>query len=144
MARDRIRILCVDDNPLITESLRVRLDREPGFELVGRLGTANDLVEEVARHRPDIVLLDIDMPGRDAFDALGEVHGVSPQSKVIILSGHVRDDLVDRAVEAGAWGYISKGDDSKTMLDTIRAVHGGRFVLSPDVQGLPSSAAVKP
>jgi two-component system, NarL family, response regulator DesR len=127
-----IKVLCVDDNFLVAEGIRIKLLLEGGFEWLGQLPDANRLLAEVQRLRPDIVLLDLDMPGRDAFKALEELAQAEPDVRAVIISGHARSDLVDRAVEAGAWGYISKGDGTDAIVDGIRQVMQGQFVVGPD------------
>jgi DNA-binding NarL/FixJ family response regulator len=128
-----IRVLCVDDNPLVAEAFSVKLSRTPGFHWLGHLESTNGLQQHVAELAPDVVLLDVDIPGEDTFAAL---HNLSTHlssdtdTRVLMVSGHVRPDLIDRSVEAGAWGYISKNDSSDTIVDAIRRVHEGEFVMS--------------
>jgi len=126
----RIRVLCVDDNDLVSDALRRKFATEADFMWCGSLPDASDLADFVAERRPDVVLLDIDMPGIDTFDALRGVTARCPDSRVVMLSGHVRKDLIDRAVEAGAWGYLSKGEETADILEAIRGVAAGRFMLS--------------
>src|SRR5262249_3145883 len=111
-----IRVLCIDDNPLVVDALSLKLTLAGGFEWLGALGSVDNLVAEVQARRPDVVLLDIDMPGRDPLDALSELVSAEPQVKVLMFSGHTRSDLVDRAVEAGAWGYLSKHARTETIV----------------------------
>lgn len=133
MVANPIRVLCVDDNFLVAEGIKIKLMLAGGFDWLGQLSDADNLVEEVRRLRPDIVLLDIDMPGRDAFEALEELNSLNLNTRVIMVSGHVRTDLIDRAVEAGAWGYVSKGEGAETIILAINEVMGDRFVMGPEV-----------
>jgi len=133
-APGRLRVLCVDDDVEVVEALRLLLTGEPGYEWMGALTTANDLVAVACDHRPHVVLLDVDMPGRDPLDVLAEMTVACPDVRVVVLSGHVRRALVNRAITAGAWGYVAKADGEGAMLDAIRAVAGGEFVMSPEVQ----------
>lgn len=126
-ATERIRVLCVDDNAFVADGIRIRLAIHPGFEWAGHLRSADDLLPTVQMQRPDIVLLDIDMPGKDALKALEEITAAVPETRTIIVSGYERDDYLDRAVEAGAWGYVSKNDGADQIVEAIRRVHGGRF-----------------
>lgn len=128
-----IKVLCVDDNFLVAEGIKIKLSLAGGFEWLGQLSDADNLVEEVGRSRPDIVLLDIDMPGKDAFTALEELGEEHPETRVLMVSGHVRSDLIDRAVEAGAWGYISKGDGADSIVNAIRDIMNGKFVMGAEV-----------
>jgi two-component system response regulator DesR len=136
MTSERIRVLCVDDNPFVADGIRIRLAIHPGFDWVGHLSTADDLIDQAQRLRPDIVLLDIDMPGRDSLLALAELTATVSSVRTIIVSGYERDDYLDRAVEAGAWGYVSKNDGPQQIVDAIREVHAGRFAFGPAVMKL--------
>ncbi|MCI0629799.1 MAG: response regulator transcription factor, partial [Phycisphaerales bacterium] len=127
------RVLCVDDNYLVAEGIKIKLTLAGGFEWLGQLADADNLVQEVQRLQPDVVLLDIDMPGKDAFGAMEELRASGDQTRVIMVSGHVRTDLIDRAVEAGAWGYVSKGEGTETLVSSIHQVLEGRFVMGPEV-----------
>jgi len=129
-----IRVLCVDDNFLVAEGIRIRLNLAGGFEWVGQLPDADNLIEQVQKGHPDVVLLDLDMPGKDAFMAMRELAEVAPDVRTIVISGHVRSELVDRAVEAGAWGYISKSEGPETIVAAIHQVVNGQFVVGPDVK----------
>lgn len=131
--RRRIRVLCVDDNPLVADAVTTRLRLAGGFECVGHLLDASTLPDEVARLRPDVVLMDLDMPGAEPFEMMRTLSGTHPDARVLVLSGHVRRDLLDRAIEFGAWGYLSKNDDAETLVAAIRRVAGGEFVLGPEL-----------
>jgi two-component system response regulator DesR len=124
------RVLCVDDDGMLAAALKTTFKRTPGFQWVGHLDDADDLAQSALDDCPDIVLLDIHMPGKDAFDALEELLEVCPDARAIILSGYVNQRLIDRAIEAGAWGFISKYDANPALLAAIKRVAGGEFVLS--------------
>ncbi len=128
-----IRVLCVDDHAFLVGGLSARLDVEPGMEFVGRLPTADDLVSHVEETRADIVLLDIEMPGADVFEAIDELRRRCPNVRPILLSAHVRDQYLDAAYKAGAWGYLSKGDSPDNVIDGIRKVSDGKLAFSADV-----------
>jgi DNA-binding NarL/FixJ family response regulator len=97
------------------------------MECVGCLPSADGLIEEVHRQTPppDVVLLDATMPGRSAFDALAELVVLSPNTRAIICSGYDDPAFINRAVNAGAWGCISKHDEPTTILRAVRAVAAG-------------------
>ena len=101
---------------------------------MGQLPDADNLLNEVKRTHPHIVLLDLDMPGKSAFVAMREIGDSGDDVRVIVISGHVRQDLIDRAVEAGAWGYISKSEGTDSIVSAIHRVLGGEFVLGPEVR----------
>ncbi len=133
MNKPPTRVLCVDDHAFLVAGLRARLEVEPGMEFVGRLPTADNLVPEVKRTRADIVLLDVEMPGSDVFEAMDDLRRHFPQVKTILLSAHVRDRYIDAAFKAGAWGYLTKNDSVEAVIDGIRQVTQGKAALSPEV-----------
>ncbi|MHC5003027.1 MAG: LuxR C-terminal-related transcriptional regulator [Planctomycetota bacterium] len=129
-----IRILCVDDHGFLIDGLQARFSLEPDLECVGRLPTAENLIPEVKRTGADIVLLDIEMPGPDPFEAAEDLKRQCPGTKTIILSAYVRDHYVSAAFKSGVWGYFCKSDDAETIVNGIRSVAGGKFSLGPKVQ----------
>jgi len=135
MSTKKIRVLCVDDHAFLAEGLRSKISLEQDMEYVGWLPDATDLVKEAQEREADIITLDIEMPGPDPFDSLTEVQRRAPEIRVIVLSAHVRDRYLDAAVEAGAWGFLSKADDPDTIVHAIRKVAGGEFALGPSVEG---------
>lgn len=134
MMRKKIRIFCVDDHSFLIEGLRIRFELEDDLEFVGSSSSAQDLAGEVESARPDIVLMDIEMPGPDPFDAASELHRLNPQARLIFLSAYVRDHYIGAAIKAGAWGYFSKSDDADAIIEGIRKVARGEFAFSPEVQ----------
>lgn len=135
-----IRVLCVDDNDLVAEALQIKLQLSGGFEWLGRLPSADSLVEVATRLRPDVVLLDIDMPGKSPFVALVELREGCPDTRVLMISGHVRQELIDRAFECGAWGYISKNDGTDVIVQGVRDVARGEFAMGPEIEVVEESA----
>lgn len=127
------RVLSVDDHAFLAEGLRARLALEPDMQVVGHLARADQMIDKVRELDVDVVLLDIEMPGRDPFLALAELRKASPRVRTIILSAYVRDRYVDATVKAGAWGYLAKSDDPETIIAAIRDVVGGRFTFGPAV-----------
>jgi DNA-binding NarL/FixJ family response regulator len=130
---ERIRVLCVDDNAFVADGIRIRLGIHSGFEWVGHLPSADDLIRQVQALQPHIVLLDIDMPGRDSLEALEELTRRVPSARTVIVSGYERDDYLDRAIDAGAWGYVSKNDGPQQIVEAIHEVHAGRFAFGPSM-----------
>lgn len=132
-AQAPILVLCVDDNPLVADAIATRLTLAGGFRWVGHLVSAEGVAQAVAMQRPDVILMDLDMPGTDPFDVIRSLAATHPEARVLILSGHVRSELIDRAIEAGAWGYVSKSDGVDTLVSAIQRVAAGEFVLGPEV-----------
>ncbi len=134
MSNRTVRVLCVDDHSFLVEGLRARFELEKDLEYVGWLPTAEHLVQEVKRLQPDIVLLDIEMPGPDSFDAASELKRLCPDVRTIVLSAYVRDQYISAAVKSGAWGYFSKSESTDDIVEGIRKVAHGEFAFSPAVQ----------
>lgn len=130
MSTRPIRVLCVDDNKLVAEAVERCLMHEPRFEWAGWLSNVDDLAEHIEANPPDVVLLDIDMPGRDPFELLEDLAQRNPQVRVLMFSGHVRGDYIDRAIDSGAWGYLSKNEGIDDMLRAIEQVAAGEFAIT--------------
>lgn len=134
MGSATVRVLAVDDNASVLAALEARLSRELGLCWAGSLSSADALLDAAGKLAPDVVLLDLDMPGRDPLEALAELTRSQPRVRVVVLTGHVRRDLIDRAVAAGAWGYLSKSEAFSGIAAAVRRVMEGEMVLSPEVQ----------
>ncbi len=134
-----IRVLCVDDHAVLVEGLKAQFAIDGRIRVVGQLGSAERLAEEVARLRPDVVLMDIEMPGPDAFETADRVLRAHPGLRLVFLSAHVRDGYLASAHASGAVGYFSKADDPQAIAEGIRAIARaarGRteFVMGPKVR----------
>ncbi len=134
-----IRVLCVDDHAVLVEGLKAQFTLDPSIRCIGSLPTAERLLEEVARLKPDVVLLDIEMPGPDAFEMADRLRHMHPRTRVIILSAHIRDGYINAAFKCGAWGYFAKSDDLNAIVAGIRegarsSEGGGTVVLGPKVK----------
>lgn len=137
-----IRLLCVDDHAFLVEGLKAQFSvtgegRE--FQVVGRLATAQKLVAEAQRLRPDIILLDIELPGPDPFEMAGRLHRQDERAKIVFLSAYVRDHYIAEAYHCGACGYFSKADEINDIIDGLRQVAkgggaDGDFVFGPKVK----------
>jgi len=134
LTKTPIRILCVDDHSFLTEGLRARFEPERDIEFVGSLLSADGLIQEVRRLKPDVVLVDIEMPGIDPFEAIDNLRHTNPDVKAIILSAYVRDHYISAAFDAGAWGYFCKSDDPAEIIEGVRKVKKGEFAFGPKVQ----------
>lgn len=132
------KVFCADDNPLVTDALRLQIESAPDFRWMGCAEDADKLVEALAGPAgcPDVVLLDIDMPGKNPFDAIAEVAGHCGDTRVLMYSGLVQRELIDRAIQAGAWGYVAKSDGEEALFSAMRKVLAGEFALSPEVQAM--------
>jgi len=129
MSTKIIKVLCVDDNDMVADAVQMKLNDDPQFMWIGRLHSALNLLEETKVRQPDVVLLDIAMPGPDPFEVLQSMSEECPASRVLMFSGYVGSDLIDRAVQAGAWGYLAKSETPQKLLWAIAQVAVGQFVL---------------
>jgi DNA-binding NarL/FixJ family response regulator len=130
----RTRVLCVDDHEYLADGLRARLALTDDLEFAGWMPTAQGLIQKVKETGADVVLLDIEMPGPDPFEAIGDLRRRNPETRVLVLSAYVRDHYFESAVEAGAWGYLSKGDKPECLVEAIRKAAKGEFAFSPEVE----------
>jgi len=142
-----IRILCVDDHSFLVSGLESRIALERDLEFVGSMSSAASLLSTVRELQPDVILLDIEMPGPDPFEVAHDVAKSHAKTKIIFLSAHVRDHYIRPAILAGAWAYFAKSDEPTAILDGIRKVHTGAFAFGPKVEeriqsnGAPSRSA---
>jgi DNA-binding NarL/FixJ family response regulator len=135
MNGQRIRVLCVDDHAFLVDGLKARFAVENDIECVGRLASAEQLMHEVKALKPDVVLMDIEMPGPDAFEAASTLRHMHPGVRVVFLSAHIRDHYIGCAMQSGANGYFSKGDEPASIVEGIRRVlRKDDFVFSPKVE----------
>ena len=132
--RAPIRVLCVDDHQFLTDGLAARINLERDMTCVGCLPSADRLVESAAETRADIVTLDLEMPGPDSLDVLNKLTHDNDSIKVIVLSAHVRDHLIDQALKNGAAGYFSKNDSPTAIIEGIRKVARDQHAFSSDVE----------
>jgi len=129
----RIRVLCVDDHSFLVDGLRARFENERDIEFVGSLLSADHLPQEAKKQQAEVVLVDIEMPGRDPFEAIEDMKHRAPDVRAIILSAYIRDHYISAAVNAGAWGYFSKSDEAADIIEGIRTVARGKFAFGPKV-----------
>ena len=122
------KVLCVDDSADIAGLCRRFVDAEPDMACAGVLESADALVERVLEARPDVVLLDLTMPGKDPLMAVRELAVAAPWCRVLAFSGYDDEERLMGIVEAGAWGLVSKDSDPARLVQAIRRVAGGEFV----------------
>jgi two-component system NarL family response regulator len=129
-----MRLVVVDDVPLFRAGLTSAL-REEGFDVVGEADSAEGAVAEAEEHHPDLVLLDVLMPGLSGLDVVEKIAAVSPDSRVVLLTGSESEDDLLRALKSGARGYIVKDTPFPTLVEAIRSVADGGATLSPQMAG---------
>jgi DNA-binding NarL/FixJ family response regulator len=131
-----VRVLCVDDHAILVEGLKAQFAIDGRLTVVGRLSSAARLADEVERLRPSVVLLDIEMPGPDAFEMADRLHRSHPDVRIIVLSAHIRDVFVTACFAAGANAYFAKSDELEDIVNGIHDVvrsRPGSFLLGPKV-----------
>jgi DNA-binding NarL/FixJ family response regulator len=127
-----IRILVVDDHPLLREGIAALVGGQTDMRLVAECSNGREAVQAFRTHRPDVTLMDLQMPEMSGLDAIGAIRGEFPEARIIVLTTYSGDVLVMRALQAGARAYLLKSLVHKELLDTIRAVHAGKKMVSPE------------
>lgn len=136
MASDRkMRVLVADDHTMFREGIRLLLETRGEFEVVGEAATGDEAVELTRSLRPDVVIMDIGMPGMNGLEATRLIRAENPGSRVLILTIHGTDDYFFRALEVGASGYVLKEAASTDLVNAIESVHRGGMFLYPSLAG---------
>ena len=128
-----LRLLIVDDQPLIRRGLAMMLDSEDDVQVVGQAADGLDAIEQALALRPDVVVMDLQMPRASGVVATREITAKLPSTRVVVLTTYDEDDLVFDAIRAGAHAYLLKDAAESEVLDTIRAVHRGESRMSPSI-----------
>jgi DNA-binding NarL/FixJ family response regulator len=129
----RIRILAVDDHPILRQGIAGLIADESDMTLVAEAANGREAIQQFRAHRPDVTLMDLQMPEMNGLDAMIAIRGEFPEARIIVLTTYAGDVQARRALQAGARAYLLKNSLHKELLDTIRAVHAGRKNLSPEV-----------
>ena len=127
------RILLVDDHEVVRLGLKSLLDRHPGFEVVAEASNAREAIERTATYTPDVVVMDIRLPGGSGIDACDEISTNYPDTKVIMLTSYAEDEMLFSAIRAGASGYVLKQIGGEDLVRAIEAVGRGEALLDPAV-----------
>jgi DNA-binding NarL/FixJ family response regulator len=128
----QIRILAVDDHPLVRQGIAVLLGTERDMKLVAEASNGRQAIQQFRAQRPDITLMDLQMPEMNGLDAIIAIRGEFPEAKIIVLTTYKGDVQILRALKAGAKGYLLKNTFHRELLEIIRAVHAGKKALSPE------------
>ena len=127
-----IRILVADDHPVVREGVAALVGGQPDMHMVGEASNGREAIQQFRAQRPDITLMDIQMPVMNGLDALIAIRGEAPEARIIMLTTYAGDAQVQRAIKAGARGYLLKSSLHEELLGTIRAVHAGKKAISAE------------
>jgi DNA-binding NarL/FixJ family response regulator len=128
-----IRILTVDDHPLLREGIAALVRTEPDMRVVAEADDGTEAIEQFRLHRPDITLMDVEMPSLNGIEAINRIRGEFPDARIIVLTTYTGDAKVVRALKAGARAYILKRHIHRELLEAIRAVHAGHKRIPPEI-----------
>jgi DNA-binding NarL/FixJ family response regulator len=130
-----IRILTVDDHPIVRNGIAGLLEDQADLLLVGEASNGREAIQQFRAHRPDVILMDLQMPEMSGVDAIIAIRDEFPQARIIVLTTYTGDVQVVRALKAGAQGYLIKNLLHKELLDAIRKVHAGKKIVSQELTG---------
>jgi len=128
-----IRILAADDHPLLRQGIAALIKAQRDMELVAEAGDGEEAIKQFRLHRPDVTLMDVQMPNVNGTEAISRIREEFPEARILVLSTYAGDVQVLRAMKAGARGYILKGNVRTELLDAIRAVHAGQKRIPPEI-----------
>jgi DNA-binding NarL/FixJ family response regulator len=131
---DKITILLVDDHALVRGAIAERLNREPDLAVVGSAASADEAICKATEVRVDIILMDIDMPGLNCFEAARRLRTIRPGTRIIFLSAHTQDRYIEQALDVKAHGYLTKREPPERVVSAIREVAAGGAFFSEEVQ----------
>lgn len=123
MNPDSVRLIIADDHLLVREGLVSLLNHEPDFQVIGQAGNGDEAIRSVSQLQPDLILLDITMPGLTGLEAMAQITRLAPRVKIIILTMHEEEAFFFEALRLGAAGYLLKGASKEELLFAIRVVH---------------------
>jgi DNA-binding NarL/FixJ family response regulator len=122
----KIRVFCVDDHPVVRDGIEAIINLQPDMILAGAAATGGEALERYFELRPDVALVDLQLPDMSGFDLIKKIRDKAPNARIIVLSSHEGDVDIQRALESGAQGYVAKGIVRGELLETIRSVHAGK------------------
>src|SRR5579863_5855459 len=128
-----IRILSIDDHPLVREGIAVIIDSQPDMKIIGQTSTAGEGVRQFREHRPDVTLMDLRLPDLSGIEAIIAIRAEFPDARIIVLTMFEGDVEIQRALEAGARGYLLKSTPPAELVQAIRQVHAGKKRIPPDL-----------
>src|SRR6266550_4163293 len=136
MTRERtlkIRVLLADDHPVIREGVRSVLLRHDRFEVIGEAGSGQEAITQAKEFSPDVIVMDLAMPGVDGLEATRCLREICPETRVLILTIHEKKEFVREVIQSGARGYLRKDSSPAELISAIERVHEGETVFMPEV-----------
>lgn len=133
MTTARIRVLCVDDHPLVREAVARKIELQDDMEVVAVAADGDDAVKMFRRHRPDVTLMDLQLPTVSGLDAIKDIRTFDSDARIVVLTMYEGDEDIYRALKAGAMTYVLKNTLSDDLVRVVRAVHGGARPIPQDV-----------
>jgi two-component system response regulator DegU len=141
---EKINVVLADDHVLVRKGIKAMLESEPEIQVVGEAGSGNEALTSARNLKPDILLLDIRMPGMSGLDAAAQLRDVAPNTKAVILSMHDSEEYVLQALRAGAYGYLLKDTDKDEFIKALRQVNGGSRYFSGSVSNVLANHLLNP
>ena len=142
--RPEIRVLCVDDHRLMREGIVHIVGLQPDIKVVAEASNGEEAVEQFRRHRPDVTLMDLQLPRMNGLQAIRAIRHDEPNARVVVLTMYHGDEDIYRALQAGAAGYLLKDTVPEDLVRVIREVHGGKRAIPPDVERALALRATQP
>lgn len=134
MAETNIRVLITDDHTVVRKGLKALLSSEKyGIEVVGEASDGDEAIRKAEQLEPDVILMDLVMPGKTGLEAIKEIKGIQPHARILVLTSFAEDDNVTRAIKAGAYGFLLKDTSPDELVQTIRSVYADRLTLPQEL-----------
>jgi len=144
MSNDTIRVLCVDDHRLMREGIVLMIGLEPTLTLVAEASTGEEAVERFLEHRPDVTLMDLQLPGMNGLQAIHAIRQADADAKIVVLTMYAGDANIYHALKAGATGYLLKDAVAEDLIRVIRDVHAGKRAVSPHMEAMLTEREARP
>jgi DNA-binding NarL/FixJ family response regulator len=131
--QDKIRVFSVDDHPLLREGIGALINNQPDMELIAQASSGAESIQQFRMHHPDVTLMDLRLPDMSGIDAMIAIRSEFPEARIIMLTTFEGDIEIQRALQAGARGYLLKSTPPKELMDVIRQVHSGKKRIPPEI-----------